>query len=196
MLKTVLSWVRFGFTAPWSLVGWLWCVGACLLQLAQLKKLRFEGAGVLTSEWRPWFARIWRFSTTVGRSTIYFPGSRHPKTERHEQIHLDQVEDLMLLSFLVGLAVIVCTGNVLLGFLLWSSGGLWQLPNFLMALLRYGHNVKWPPEGSFFTRLKNFLRDLFLEVAYRDSEHERSAYAQTDLGSDGLSWDDRRERSR
>lgn len=197
MTKTVLAWVRFAFTAPWSLVGWLWCVLACLFQFADLKKMRFEGAGVLTSEWKPWFAKLYPFSTTLGRAIIFSPGVReNARVRRHEQIHMDQVEDLMLLSFLVGLVVGLCTGNWLLAFLLWFSGGAWQLPNFLMALLRYGHLVTWPKEGFFFGRLKKFLSNLFMGVAYRDSEHERSAYAQTDTGPDGLSWDDRREQIR
>ncbi len=195
MLKTVLAWVRFAFTAPWSLVGWLWCVCCCLLFLADIRKLRFHGAGVLTSEWRPWVRKVYPFSTTIGRAIIWLPGHK-ASSERHEQIHLDQIEDLMFLSLTIGIVVAISTGNVLLGFLLWASGGMWQLPNFVMAMLRYGHHVSWPTEGPFFQKLKKFFRDLFLGVAYRDSEHERSAYAQTDLGSDGLSWDSRREQQR
>jgi hypothetical protein len=195
MTKTVLAWVRFAFTAPWALVGWLWCVLACLLQFADLKKLRFDGPGVLTSEWKPWFAKVYRYSTTIGRAIIFYPGSKE-RVRRHEQTHLDQVEDLMLLSFLVGLVVALTTGNWLLGFLLWFSGGAWQVPNFLMAMLRYGHHLKWPADGSFFGKLKQVLSDLFIGIAYRDSEHERSAYAQTDVGPDGLSWDDKREQLR
>jgi hypothetical protein len=98
---------------------------------------------------------------------------------------------MMLLSLILGFIMGFYTGNFLFGFFLWTSGGLWQLPNFLTAMLRYGHLLSWPTVGSFGDRLKAFIGSLFLQIAYRYSEHERSAYAQTDIGADGLSWSDR-----
>tara|TARA_R100000656_G_scaffold104176_1_gene76182 strand:+ start:222580 stop:223212 length:633 start_codon:yes stop_codon:yes gene_type:complete len=199
----VTAWIRFAFTAPWALVGWLWVVVMCfVVWAADFKKLRFEGAGILTAEWRPWAARFWPFSTTIGRGIIFFPGARDAsdemdeRLERHERIHIWQVEDLMLLSFIIGLVVSFCTGDFLLGFFLWWSGGLWQLPNFATALLRFGHTLRWPTEGKWHEKLAGFLKDLFLGVAYRDSEHERSAYAQTSLWPNGQSWFEAREGQR
>jgi len=196
--KTVLAWVRFVPTASWSLIAWFLCVCACLIQLAELKKLRFKGAGVLTTEWKPWFAKIYPFSITLGRMKIFLPGAQEDgRTDAHEDIHIAQIEDLMFLSLLVGLTVALITGDALMGFILWTSGGMWQLPNFLTAMLRYGHLVKWPQEGSFGSKLKTFMADLFVGTAYRDAEHERSAYAQTDpVGPNGESWASMRDSSR
>lgn len=195
MTKTILAWVRFAFTMPWTLISWFLCILLCLLQFAELTKLRFRDTGVLSTSWKPWIAKLYPYTLTLGRVRIYKPG-HEGIVDDHESVHVAQVEDLMLLSFFIGLIVILCTGDSLLGFILWTSGGTWQLPNFLTAMLRYGHRVKWTTEGSFGTRLKLFLGALFLEVAYRDSEHERSAYAQTDIGSDGLSWASRQEQSK
>lgn len=166
-----MRWILFAVTLPWTLtVGWGWvlllaAIGAC-------GSLRFDDGLVLTAVWKPWAARLWRFSTTVGRGIIYQDGLRHERghpltvTEEHEGVHVRQVEDLMLLSFLVGFAVFLGVG---IGFGdwsaaawwwlgLWWSGGFWQAPNFVAAGLRHG----WTLEG-----------------VYRGSEHELSAYSQT-----------------
>lgn len=155
------NWILFAFTAPWGvIIGW----GVILLALALFfaHKPRFAPYGTLTAVWRPWWAKIWKYSTTFGRAIIYHPrvadgtpGIIDHRVEKHEMIHVRQVEDMMLLSFIVGLVVGLVTGNWPLGVALWASGGIWQAPNFLTAMLRGGH-------------------------VYRDSEHERSAYAQCD----------------
>jgi hypothetical protein len=51
------------------------------------------------------------------------------------------------------------SGGAVVWVVLWWSGGMWQLPNFVAAGLRHG----WTLDG-----------------VYRKSEHELSAYAQTD----------------
>lgn len=113
---------------------------------------RFESLGRLTAEWRPWAAKLWRFSTTIGFGKIFQPGARDSATiVQHEEIHSRQIEDLMLLSLVVG-SVAACW-DWRLGLGVYLSGGVWQLPNFIAAWLRG-------------------------ERPYRDSEHERSAYAQ------------------
>lgn len=188
-MKTVFSWILFALTAPWAILGWLWVTLLCLFVFAELSKLHFEGTGVLVSEWKPWVAKFYHFSTTIGRGIIFYPGSKD-RVAKHEQVHVNQVEDLMLLSLILGMLTIIFTGNVFIGFLLWMSGGIWQIPNFATAMLRNGHRVTWTSEGPFASRLKKFLFDLFMGVAYRTCEHERSAYAQTDLGLDGTSWAD------
>jgi len=201
-MQTAFSWIRFAFTIPWTLVCWLLVVFAVALQLADVRKLRFEGTGILTTEWRPWVAKVYPFSVTLGRAMIFYPDDRsssdglNDRLETHELVHIAQIEDMMLTSLLVGGSVALATGDPLLGFFIWWSGGLWQLPNFATAILRWGHLVRWPTEGSFSARLKTFVRNLFVGVAYRDNEHERSAYAQTDVRADGSSWTTDRDKSR
>jgi hypothetical protein len=139
-------------------------------------KPRFAG-GVLTAQWRPWATKRWRWSTTIGYAIIYQPDVRTASgppsvVEEHERVHVRQVEDLMLLSLVVGLVVFAVTGNWLLGLLLWLSGGAWQLPAFLTSAVRHGFNI-------------NGL--------YRSNEHERSARAQTQRWCHGKSWMNKEE---
>ena len=169
-----MAWILFAFTLPWTVTV---SYGAGLLSmglfLTDPRSLRWEGAGIAVLEWRPWFAKRWRYSTTLGRVVFCQPGVGE-RTSRHELVHVHQVEDRMLLSLIVGAIVATATGDWLLGLALWWSGGMWQLPNFATAALRFG----W-------------------RNAYRDAEHERSAYAQTDeLLPGGKSWWDVRERVR
>lgn len=152
------KWILFFFTLPWTLtVGWGWVFLMCMIGAAH--KLKWEGAGVLTATWTDWAVKKWRYSTTLGRGIIYQPGWRMPPTRHpsriqlHEHVHIRQIEDLMLLGFIIG--VIAAFFNPWFGLILWWSSGMWQLPNFITAWLRDGD-------------------------PYRDSEHERSAYSQTD----------------
>ena len=87
------------------------------------------------------------------------------RIQHHEHVHVRQVEDRMLLSLGVGLVVAFTTGDWWLGLALWASGGAWQIPNFVTAVLRYG-----------------------LKGVYLGTEHELSAYAQTDARTGGKSW--------
>jgi hypothetical protein len=78
---------------------------------------------------------------------------------KHERVHIRQYEDLCLLGALISIVLVVPPSYGLSwieGLILWgSSGALWLLPNFLTGWIRFGD-------------------------AYRGSEHEKSAYAQTD----------------
>ena len=139
---------------PSLVMGWV--IGLIsLLGFAKSPKPDDEYPFVLTVVWRPWFAERWKYSTTLG----FFMGM-HPKTltqatgrtKKHERVHIRQLIDRGILAdILAALAVFV---NVDLAFALWLTAPVWQLPNFLGALLRGGH-------------------------IYRDAEHERSAYAGT-----------------
>ena len=163
-----MRYLLFLFTAPYSIVvGWGWVLLMRLIGAAE--DLSWEPTFVLTAEWKPWAAKRWQYTTTLGRGIVYQPGWRHDgpverwsEIQHHEHVHVRQVEDLMLLSFIVGLCVGAATSNWLLGAILWASGGAWQLPNFLGAVMRGGR-------------------------VYRDSEHERAAYAQADV-RDEKSW--------
>jgi hypothetical protein len=166
-------WIIFAFTLPWTLtIGYGWIL---LMRLGAAHKLRWEKTAVLTAEWKPWVVKRWHYSTTLGRGIIYQPGLRadpgtaYTRIQEHEHVHVRQIEDLMLLSFVLGLVLGLFTHDWLLGLIVWTSGGMWQLPGFVTAVLR-GGNI------------------------YRDSEHELSAYAQSDLdldGPDGKSWLDK-----
>lgn len=157
----IARWILFGIGAPWFvIVGWGWVLLFTVVYAAH--NWRMEEYGILTAEWRPWATRIWRYSTTLGRGIIYQPGLRRadPKaplgyTERHERVHVNQVEDLMVLGLVLGIVVVIGTGDWIMGLALWFCAGAWQLPNFLTAWMRGGD-------------------------IYRDSEHERSAYSQVD----------------
>jgi len=154
------NWILFAFCLPYlCLVSYFVVALSVVLFLA--KKPQMLPYGILIAQWRPWWGKIWKYSTTFGRSIIYHPnvvdeetGKIISTTEAHEMIHVRQAEDRIVLAFFVGLVVFLVTGNWILGLALWASGGFWQLPNFLTALLRGGH-------------------------VYRDAEHERSAYSQT-----------------
>jgi len=163
-----MPYILFAFTLPWSItVGWGW-VGLMIL-IGAAHKPRWEPTLMLTAQWRPWVENLWEYTTTLGRGIIYQAGARDDARIRaHEAVHVRQVEDMMLLSLFVGLAVGYWSEDWPMALCIWWSGGLWQLPNFLTALLRRGD-------------------------AYLDSEHERSAYAQTDLQAGGKSWLEKRD---
>jgi hypothetical protein len=108
--------------------------------------------GVPTVTWRPWVAKRWRFSTTVGHGFAF-----HPKagglTEYHEFVHIDTYEDLCILGAVLG--GLLCIVSWKAGLILWcSSGAPWLLPNFITGWIRFGD-------------------------AYYGSSHERFAYAAT-----------------
>lgn len=192
--RTPGHWVAYLFTFPWAALSYL--LGALSIVLFIGHRARWEGVGILSLEFREWFARgrddkgPWRYSTTIGRTIWWQPHHRDAgnteaqeldeRLERHEREHIWQIEDMMLLSFVIGLVVAIghwIEGRTCEGFCwwfgLWTSGGLWQLPNFMTAALRFG----W----------KN---------AYRDSSHERHAYAATDHWPNGESWYEAREARR
>lgn len=186
-MKRLGSWLLYPFTVPWTLtVGYGWVLGACLIGLAEWSSLRFQGAAVLTARWRPKFAKRFGFSTTIGRGIIYDPMwydetvAVDNRVEKHEFVHVAQIEDLMVLSFVVGLGIALVTGDWWLGLGVWWSGGGWQLPNFVTAVIRWGS-----------------------KGLYKDTSHERHAYSETQewsrliLPEDGRrSWADFRDEER
>jgi hypothetical protein len=117
----------------------------------------------------------WKFSTTLMRGMIFQPGRRSEKSEppsrieRHEQVHVEQGEDRVILAFIISLVWLFISGHDPLKtwgthVAIWISGAVWQLPNFLGAVLRGEH-------------------------FYRGAQHEKSAYAQTDTEhTTDLSW--------
>lgn len=183
------GWVLFGLALPAVIIGWLWLLVLCILFVAEWSSLRFQGAGVLTARTRKRAAKFWGYSTTVGHAILYHPLAYDDtpavdnRTERHEFVHIKQWEDALAASFLGG-AVVATVGWALLDMnagqgiaswaLIWCLGVAAMLPNFFTAVMRYG----W-------------------KGIYRDTEHERSAYAQTDLIHQSIaSWDQLRDEHR
>lgn len=166
------NWILFIVSLPSAvLIGWIVVILSLVFFFAHKPKL--APYGVLTATWRPWWAKRWNYSTTIGRGILYHPivadGTPHiidSNVEKHEMVHIRQAEDRILLALIIGTIVFLVTGNWILGLALWVSGMAWQLPNFITAPLRGGH-------------------------VYRDTEHERSAYAQCHRRLDGTSWLDR-----
>lgn len=160
-----MRWILLLVSLPTALVSWL---AACLLMLVGLARApRVEPLLVLSVEWR---SATMRWSVTLGRAVVYAQGTRDEdaevdtRVERHEHVHVRQVEDYCAMALLVGTAVAVFA-SPLVGLLVWVSGGLWVFVHNLTAAMRWG-----------------------FANGYRDAEHERSAYAQTDKLHNGRSW--------
>lgn len=145
--RYVLTWPRF--------LGWLFPLLAILLFAA--RDLRLDDDAVLTATWRPWVARFWKYSTTLGAGMVLWSAldGVPRRVMDHERVHVRQFEDAALAGLVVGLVVSIVELQSL-WLLLWPAGALLLLPHYLGAVLRGGH-------------------------VYRDAEHERSAYAQTDI---------------
>lgn len=171
--------ILFAIHSPWGCgVGWTWL--ALMMLIGAAHDVRWVPGLVLTAQWRPWVRKVgWVWSTTIGRCIIYQPESRDDtveidtRIERHEQIHIWQSEDMMALSLLVGSVVYAATGDAWLAGGIYFTGGAWQFPNFITAGLRTGFTMA---------------------NMYENSEHERSAYGQTDVPRIvGKSWAELKE---
>lgn len=158
-------------TLPSMLLGYLFVVAALLFFFAHRPRWDTDTTR-LRAQWRPWFAKRFKFSTTMG-AIIYNPNHFEPpetfeRLRQHELVHIRQFDDESVALFfglgLYGLHVIIqswwFTAPVLLFGLVLSN----YVGRSLGAWLRGGH-------------------------IYRDAEHERSAYAQTDTHhTRGVSW--------
>ncbi len=204
------NWVLFAFTAQHAALSWLVALLAMALFLAH--KPRFEGAAILGLQWRAWFAKRYKYSTTFIRTIFWGPGFREidetheseldERHERHERVHTRQFEDAAVRGFFLGMVLASCLWSFGWYAELWQPLLVWELVwlltpllvvlNWVTALLRWGLAPKERPAGG---KERNVWQRIF-EVAYRDSEHERSAYAQTDLWPNGRSWTELRDERR
>lgn len=137
---------------------------ALILALGMARSPRYESY-VITAVWRPWVDKRWRYSTTIGHGIGYRPLRRPPRgwldnkdfatsIAAHEHVHTRQYEDLCCLGLLISCALLPFCRWELCVILYSSSGALWLVGNYGTALLRGKH-------------------------AYRGTQHELSAYAQT-----------------
>lgn len=165
------SWILTIFSLP-TFIGWIFPLLMCAIRLASFRHLRLSKTGTLMTVWRKDFS----YSTTLGRGIVFSKNLDERKAERiaaHERVHIRQFEDYCLYGLLLSVAVAVFGGGWL-SLLLWPFGMILLAMNFVSALLRFG------------------TRGL-----YRDSEHERSAYAQTDyLNMEFEMWEDSRNSER
>lgn len=111
------------------------------------------------------------------------------------------LSDAAVQGFFVGLAIAAALWAFGWYAEAWQPALAWELVwllfpiatalNAVTALLRWGPAKKTRADGtarSFWARL--------VDVAYLDSEHERSARAQTALGPDDWTWSEREDRVR
>ena len=146
-----MTWPLIIFTLPTLIFGHV--IGLLALMLGMAKKPHYTH-GVLTLTWRDWVSERWHYSTTLGSCMLMSPYAGE-KTLYHELIHVRQYEDLNLLAAIIG--GLCCIFSWKFGLILWAtSGALWLVPNFISGWIRHGD-------------------------PYMGSEHERSAYAQTDV---------------
>lgn len=201
------QWILFALALPHVLVSWL-LAGLSIITLIAHKP-RFEGYGVLSLELREWFATgrdnkgLSPYSTTLFRVIWWQPGGRDPKLplderlEQHEQVHIRQFEDAAAKGFTLGAVLALWMWATGLHLEAWHPAAVWlavwlvfpamMAVGWLTALLRHGLASPGPGR-SWFRRM--------WEAGYLDSEHERSAYAQTDCRAGGKTWWDHREESR
>lgn len=168
-------WLLYVLCLPWTLTVSYPLIGLfCLLGMAE--SVRWDNFGVLTAVWTEKVARKWEYSTTFGRAVVFYPGMRDDvrglstRVEKHEDVHVRQMEDNAALGFL--LFILLATfGHWGLGLFVWWSSGVWLAVCYLTSGVRWG----WSPDSI-----------------YRNAEHERSAYAQTDVfkRSTPVSWEE------
>lgn len=168
-----MRWILVVLSLPALIISWLFLTILCICQLAY--KPTFEPGPIMSAQWRPWFAKWWRYSNGFGRVTIYLhsvisgDSSRAQRVRAHEHVHIRQTEDDMVKAFLVALIAGLLAWNFWVFVGIWCSGILWLPVGYLTSMFRYG----W----------KRGYKHI-----YRQAEHERAAYAQTNTDSRGRSW--------
>lgn len=149
-------------SAPSLVFGLLALALFGLLGMVSCLRVGQSGAWAIDATWRPWVAKRWRYSTTLGLSVIYHPdhladAGRMVELHRHESVHVRQHEDHGLLGALLALLAAPWGWEAALA--VWLASPAYSAPCWLGAWLRGGD-------------------------PYRDAEHERSAYGQVRAGED------------
>lgn len=198
------NWVLFGFSAQHAVIAWFLGLLAFLTFFGRFP--RFEGNAIMSVQLRDWWAKISPYSTTLFRTIFWHANRPVPKTpeeeldtrhENHERKHVHQFEDACVQGFFLGL--VLATLLWIFGWYAeaWQPALVWEItwllvplmlvPNWGTALLRYGPAAKYREDGT----ARSWVRRIY-DTAYLDSEHERSARAQTEgFDSQGRSWAER-----
>ena len=152
-------WLLYVLCLPWTLTVSYPLVGLLRL-LGAAESLEWGKFGVLTATWTEATYKRWPYSTTLGHAIVFKPHGREDRRiVHHEDVHVRQTEDHMVVGFLLCLLLSVL-GHWAIGLALWWSAGSWLLVGYLTAGIRWGWSQK---------------------SMYLGAEHERSAYAQTDV---------------
>lgn len=194
MKPNAQGWVLFGTSTPAVILGYLAYALSVALFLTDVKSTRMQGAGVVTAKSRGWVADRFGYSITIGRFILYHPRvfddtvEIDGRVEKHEFVHIRQWEDAVMwglvgggIGALLGVWLVDLSAMQALGmwWISWALSVATMLTNFITAVLREG----W-------------------KGIYRDTEHERSAYAQTDVirllrqHGDYRSWEEMRDEAR
>ncbi len=140
--------------APTFTVGYAFVGLVCALGLARNPRIGPRAIAVAT--WRPWVAKHWRYSTTVGRGVVLHPDHEEKAAVwDHERVHVRQSEDLCALGLVLGIVANAAWGDWAQALLVWHVAPVGLLLNYVMAGLRHGKLA-----------------------VYREAEHERAAYSQ------------------
>ncbi len=129
----------------------------------------FFREGILVVRWREWFDDRWNYTTCLAfvMGVSDYSVDR-PDTWFHETgVHVKQYEDLAVLSTIIAASIFAFVPWQV-ALVVWATGGpLWLLPNYLTALRfrKAGKELGWSIGNTI----------------YMMSEHERSAYAQTEV---------------
>lgn len=127
--------------------------GALTLMFGFSHSPQYRG-GILVVLWRPWFAKRWRYSTTIGHCVAMHPAHGQRVWFHETEVHIHQFEDLCLLGDALALLLFHWV-DWRVSLILWAtSGAPWLVLNFISGWIRYGD-------------------------PYWGSEHERAAYAIT-----------------
>lgn len=169
-MRTLRKLFLFLCTAAYSLtvsypLALLFRITGCVWDLRigsdWIAEARITPRGVWLMESLPWM-RGGAYSVTIGRFIAYHPTldtANLVRIAEHERVHVRQFEDASLVGLLVGAVAGITAQSVWLFLAIWWTAPSWIFVYMLTACMRYGFSM---------------------DVAYRDAEHERSAYAQTD----------------
>lgn len=206
---SVGNWILFGFSAQHAIIGWFLGLLATVTFFGHLPK--FEGNAIMSVRLRKWWSKISWYSTTLFRTIFWTHGRPVPETkdeeldtrhENHERKHVHQFEDACTQGFWMGLIIASCLWSfgwyaeawqpALVWELIWLLMPLMLVVNWKTAVLRYGLAAEYRhPNEHERKGARRSWWSRFYDSAYLDSEHERSARAQTESVFAGKSWAER-----
>lgn len=173
---TAGRWILLAF--HWQIAVLSWALGGLLLACRVVHSPRWE-AGVLMTTRRAGATRSLAFGRFVGFTEA---GRASLRVKRHELTHVAQSEDLAFAGFVVGSLL----GGALAFVAPWwaaasAAHALWLGLPFILALEYGTAPLRYGVAGGSGSWLARWYR-----TGARMSQHERSAYAQSD---DPAAWE-------